>query len=49
LVVWVGEKDAAASMPRAIDGALAAGNLTPDVGGTSNTASMTEAIVNQLE
>src|SRR3954451_23458226 len=46
---WLGEVDAAASMRRAIDGALAAGNLTPDVGGTSNTASMTQAIVNQLE
>src|SRR3954453_20583842 len=49
MLEWLGEKDAAASMRRAIDGALAAGNLTPDVGGTSNTASMTEAIVNQLE
>jgi tartrate dehydrogenase/decarboxylase / D-malate dehydrogenase len=49
MLEWLGEKDAAASMRRAIDGALAAGNLTPDVGGTLNTASMTQAIVNQLE
>jgi tartrate dehydrogenase/decarboxylase/D-malate dehydrogenase len=49
MLEWLGEKDAAASMRRAIDAALAAGNLTPDVGGTLNTASMTQAIVNQLE
>jgi hypothetical protein len=36
-------------MRGAIDGALAAGHLTPDVGGTLNTAAMTQAIVNQLE
>jgi tartrate dehydrogenase/decarboxylase / D-malate dehydrogenase len=49
MLEWLGEDDAAGSMRRAVDRALAAGNLTPDVGGSLNTAAMTQAIVNQLE
>jgi len=33
----------------AVERALAAGNLTPDVGGALTTTQMTEAIVRQLE
>jgi tartrate dehydrogenase/decarboxylase / D-malate dehydrogenase len=49
MLEWLGETETATSMRRAIDRALAGGNLTPDVGGTLNTAAMTQAIVNQLE
>ena len=46
---WLGEADAASMIRSAVDGALASGNLTPDVGGTLTTAGMTQAIVNRLE
>jgi tartrate dehydrogenase/decarboxylase / D-malate dehydrogenase len=46
---WLGEASAATSMRIAVERALTAGNLTPDVGGTLTTAEMTQAIVNQIE
>jgi len=46
---WLGEAHAAVKIRAAVERALAAGNLTPDVGGTLTTSQMTEAIVDQLE
>jgi tartrate dehydrogenase/decarboxylase/D-malate dehydrogenase len=46
---WLGEASAATSMRTAVERALTAGSLTPDVGGTLTTAEMTQAIVNQIE
>ena len=46
---WLGERDAGALIRNAVDRALAAGHLTPDVGGTLTTTQMTQAIVQQLE
>ena len=46
---WLGEANAATMVRGAVDRALAAGNLTPDVGGTLTTKQMTQAIVQQLE
>ena len=45
---WLGEASAAATVRRAVERALAAGHLTPDVGGTLTTAEMTERIVEQV-
>jgi tartrate dehydrogenase/decarboxylase/D-malate dehydrogenase len=49
MLEWLGEADAAGMIRAAVEGALAAGNLTPDVGGKLTTNEMTQAIVNQLE
>lgn len=49
MVEWLGEADAARMIRAAVDRALAAGHLTPDVGGKLSTSEMTQAIVNQLE
>ena len=46
---WLGEAESARKMRTAVDRALAAGNLTPDVGGKLTTNQMTQAIVNRLE
>jgi tartrate dehydrogenase/decarboxylase/D-malate dehydrogenase len=46
---WLGEAAAATDVRAAVERALAAGNLTPDVGGALTTTQMTEAIVRQLE
>jgi tartrate dehydrogenase/decarboxylase/D-malate dehydrogenase len=45
---WLGEASAAATVRRAVERALAAGHLTPDVGGTLTTAEMTKRIAEQL-
>jgi tartrate dehydrogenase/decarboxylase/D-malate dehydrogenase len=49
MLEWLGEADAASLVRTAVDRALAAGNLTPDVGGTLTTSQMTQAIVQQIE
>jgi tartrate dehydrogenase/decarboxylase/D-malate dehydrogenase len=46
---WLGEGESARTIRTAVDRALAAGNLTPDVGGKLTTSQMTQAIVNRLE
>jgi tartrate dehydrogenase/decarboxylase/D-malate dehydrogenase len=46
---WLGEENAATMVRAAVDRALAAGHLTPDVGGKLTTSQMTQAIVNQIE
>jgi tartrate dehydrogenase/decarboxylase / D-malate dehydrogenase len=49
MLEWLGEASAAALIRAAVERALAAGSLTPDVGGTLTTTGMTQAIVQQLE
>jgi tartrate dehydrogenase/decarboxylase / D-malate dehydrogenase len=49
MLEWLGERGAAAAVRGAVERALAAGNLTPDVGGTLTTTTITAAIVKQLE
>jgi tartrate dehydrogenase/decarboxylase/D-malate dehydrogenase len=46
---WLGEGESANKIRTAVDRALTAGNLTPDVGGKLTTNQMTQAIVNRLE
>ena len=45
---WLGENEAGGRLRTAVERALAAGNLTPDVGGSLTTGEMTGAIVQQL-
>ena len=49
MLEWLGEGDAAAAVRGAVERALAARNLTPDVGGTLTTTAITAAIVKHLE
>jgi tartrate dehydrogenase/decarboxylase/D-malate dehydrogenase len=49
MLEWLGEADAAVAIRTAVERALAARNLTPDVGGTLTTTSITDAIVKYLE
>jgi tartrate dehydrogenase/decarboxylase/D-malate dehydrogenase len=49
MLEWLGEASAATLIRGGVDRALAAGNLTPDVGGTLTTKQMTQAIMQQLE
>jgi tartrate dehydrogenase/decarboxylase/D-malate dehydrogenase len=46
---WLGEPEAAGRLRTAVERALAAGNLTPDVGGRLTTREMTDAIVDRVE
>jgi tartrate dehydrogenase/decarboxylase/D-malate dehydrogenase len=48
MLEWLGEANAGAMMRAAVERALGAGRLTPDLGGTLTTAAMTAAIVEQL-
>jgi tartrate dehydrogenase/decarboxylase / D-malate dehydrogenase len=48
MLEWLGEQDAAARIRQAVDRALAAGNLTPDMGGKLRTAEITDAIIRCL-
>jgi tartrate dehydrogenase/decarboxylase/D-malate dehydrogenase len=45
---WLGEPSAAATLRAAVERALAAGALTPDLGGTLTTTAMTTRIVEHL-
>lgn len=49
MLEWLGERAAAASVRDAVERALAARNLTPDIGGSLTTAAITAAIVKHLE
>jgi tartrate dehydrogenase/decarboxylase / D-malate dehydrogenase len=46
---WLGEADAAGALRSAVERALAAENLTPDIGGALTTADMTRAIVDDID
>ncbi len=45
MLQWLGQGQAAAVIRRAVERSLAAGNLTPDMGGTLTTAELTRSIV----
>ena len=49
MLEWLGEPDATAAIRTAVERALDARNLTPDVGGSMTTTTMTDAIVKHLE
>jgi tartrate dehydrogenase/decarboxylase / D-malate dehydrogenase len=44
----LGETEAAGRLMRAIEHVVAAGTLTPDLGGSQSTADVTQAVVEQL-
>jgi tartrate dehydrogenase/decarboxylase / D-malate dehydrogenase len=48
MLEWLGEEAAAKRVRGAIDRALAAGNLTPDMGGKLKTSDMTKAVMAAL-
>jgi tartrate dehydrogenase/decarboxylase / D-malate dehydrogenase len=48
MLEWLGEARAAEAVRSAVERTLAAGHLTPDLGGTLTTAGMTAEIVEQL-
>lgn len=48
LLAWRGHSPAAAAVERAVDGAIAAGRVTPDLGGTLTTAEVTAHVVAEL-
>jgi tartrate dehydrogenase/decarboxylase / D-malate dehydrogenase len=45
---WVGEADAARTIQRGVESALAAGAATPDLGGTLATSEMTDRVLAQM-
>lgn len=49
MLEWLGESGAAARVRSAVERALAARQLTPDVGGTLTTAQITAAVVKEIE
>jgi methanogen homoisocitrate dehydrogenase len=49
LLEWAGKPEAAKAVQRAVDGAIADGKLTPDLGGGSSTAEVQAAIMKHLE
>lgn len=49
MLEWLGERDSASRIRGAVERALGARHLTPDVGGTLTTTQITAAIVNSLE
>lgn len=48
MLEWLGETGAAAQIRSAMERALGARNLTPDVGGTQTTAQITDAVVKEI-
>jgi tartrate dehydrogenase/decarboxylase / D-malate dehydrogenase len=44
----LGEQDAAAALMAAVESVLAEGIMTPDLGGTANTAEVTAALIDRL-
>ncbi len=49
MLEWLGENQAAAVVRRAVERAIADGNLTRDMGGRLNTAAMTAAIAERVD
>jgi isocitrate/isopropylmalate dehydrogenase len=48
MLEWLGEVGAASAVRLAVERALRAGHLTPDLGGALTTTAMTAKIVEQL-
>lgn len=49
MLTWIGEKDASEKLMRAVENVCAAGILTPDLGGTSNTQGVVDAVIAEIE
>jgi isocitrate/isopropylmalate dehydrogenase len=48
MLEWLGEHHAAAVIRQAVEGALAAGHCTPDIGGNATTTQVTAAVIGHL-
>lgn len=49
MLIWIGEKDAAAKLMSCVESVCSAGILTPDLGGTSNTQGVVDAVCAEIE
>lgn len=49
MLIWIGEKDAAAKLMQCVEAVCAAGTLTPDLGGTANTQGVVDAVCAEIE
>jgi isocitrate/isopropylmalate dehydrogenase len=49
MLIWLGEKDAAAKLMGCVERVCAAGILTPDLGGTSDTQGVVDAVCLEVE
>ncbi|CAG8261033.1 unnamed protein product [Penicillium salamii] len=49
MLIWIGEKDAAAKLMSCVESVCSAGVLTPDLGGTSNTQGVVDAVCAEIE
>ncbi|KAJ5526771.1 tartrate dehydrogenase [Penicillium frequentans] len=49
MLTWLGEKDASAKLMQCIENVCAAGILTPDLGGSSNTQGVVDAVCAEIE
>lgn len=49
MLIWIGEKDAAAKLMHCVETVCAAGVLTPDLGGTANTQGVVDAVCAEIE
>lgn len=49
MLVWIGEKDAAAQLMGCVERVCAAGILTPDLGGSSDTQGVVDAVCLEVE
>ncbi|KAF4768602.1 hypothetical protein HAV15_002065 [Penicillium sp. str.  len=49
MLIWIGEKDAAAQLMGCVERVCAQGTLTPDLGGTSDTQGVVDAVCLEIE
>ena len=49
MIAWIGEKDAAAKLMKCVESVCAAGVLTPDLGGTSSTQCVVDAVCAEID
>lgn len=49
MLAWLGEKDAATKLMSCVESVCSAGVLTPDLGGTSNTQGVVDAVCAEIE
>ncbi|KAJ5929081.1 hypothetical protein N7454_006929 [Penicillium verhagenii] len=49
MLTWLGEKDASAKLMQCVENVCAAGILTPDLGGTSSTQDVVDAVCAEIE
>lgn len=49
MLTWIGEKDASAKLMQCVEKVCAAGVLTPDLGGSSSTQGVVDAVCSEIE